>query len=344
MQNLTPYAATYMPAMNLQDEDIALVVVAGSFDVPTPGADEVAPLRVSERQPPVPLGDTYHGEPGASSLRWEGQAVCARPGTDIYVDGYAWAPRGRPAARVEVSVQVGELRRYASVFGDRSWGTGMRAGIASAPIPFERLPLIYERCFGGFLPGVTGETGAAAERNPVGRGLYADTSSARGEPLPNIEDPEHLIVDPRDRPRVQGFGPVARGWLPRRSFAGSYTRAWVESRAPLWPADLDPRFFIAAAPGLYASPYLRGGEEVVIVGMHPDGALRFRLPRRRLRVKFVVNGRETRCTPVLDAVMLEPDNLRVTLIWRASIVTTPDILAVEDVLLRELAHWEGADL
>ncbi len=133
--------------MDLADRDIALVVVAGRFDLPGPG-QVVDALVVSEEQDPVPLADVYTGEPGLSSLKWEGQGNCLRPGTDIYVSGQAWAPRGRPVASMDVGVRVGPCRRAAAVFGERHWS---RVGIAgpSAPLPFERMPLTYERCFGG---------------------------------------------------------------------------------------------------------------------------------------------------------------------------------------------------
>lgn len=69
--------------MNLANEDIVLLVVAGCFAMPAPGTSAFdEPLVLLSEQPPVPLADSYVGHPGQSSLRWEGQAGCLRTGTD----------------------------------------------------------------------------------------------------------------------------------------------------------------------------------------------------------------------------------------------------------------------
>src|SRR5687768_13974223 len=114
-----------MPSMSLADEELAMMVVAGQFDMPSPGKAAPERLGLSELQRPIPLADVYHGEPGASSLKWEGQVVCGRPGTDVYVSGYAWAPGGRPTSSVEVGVRVGECQHRAVVFGERIWRRGL---------------------------------------------------------------------------------------------------------------------------------------------------------------------------------------------------------------------------
>lgn len=310
-----------------------MVVAAARYTMPPPGAMVLQPLVISEEQQPVPLGDEHNGEPGQSSLRWEGQGVCMRPGTDVYLSGHAWAPRGQLATRVLVSVGVGPCRREATVFGDRRWGVSG----ASAPVAFEKIPLVYERCFGGLVEGARGSTAKAIERNPVGRGIYVDPD---GQLLPNIEDPQRLIASPQHKPPPQGFGPIARHWMPRRGLAGTYDQAWVENRAPLWPPDFDPMFFLAASPGLQAVPHLRGGEDVALVGVHPDGPLRFTLPPLRLVAKFRFADKVVRRMLVLDALMLEPDVLGVTLIFRASVVVAPTMLALESTTLRLLEDWE----
>lgn len=328
-----------MPSMSLDDEELAMIVVAASHDMPTPAARSPEPLAVSDEQAPIPLGDEYNGEPGASSLRWEGQGVCTRPGTDIYVSGHAWAPRGKPVGQVSVGVRVGPCQRTAIVFGERFWSVGLSGRVPTKPQPFERIPLLYERCFGGTVEGARGKTAVAVDHNPVGRGLHDDPEQ---HPLPNIENPAELLSSPSDRPLPHGFGPVARGWLPRRSLAGTYSSTWVDTRAPLWPPDLDPRFFLAASPGLQAQPYLQGGEPVSLVGLHPDGPIGFELPSLRLVAKFYLADRVERRSLVLDAIMLEPDEAKVTSIWRASVIARPTMLAVEHATLRLLEPWEQA--
>src|SRR5947199_300693 len=81
--------------------------------------------------------------------------------------------------------------------------------VASSPAPFAKLPLRYERCFGGADPGRPDDPATADPRNPVGRGFYADNAAAIGQPLPNVEHVKARIESRRDRPAPCGFGPIA---------------------------------------------------------------------------------------------------------------------------------------
>lgn len=120
IENLTPFAAVCMPFMDLTNADIALIIVSGRFHMPAPGQPApLEPLMPTAKQPPVPLGDSYVGQPGMSSLRWEGQAGCSRAGTDIYLHGHACAPQGHTVRRLPAMVRVGAYERHAMVFGDR---------------------------------------------------------------------------------------------------------------------------------------------------------------------------------------------------------------------------------
>lgn len=339
--NLTPFAAELLPAMDREDEDLALVVVAGRFALPPGGRPRVDPPAVHEQQQPVRLADEHWGDPATSSLRYEGQASPTRPGTDIYLVGHAWAPGGKPAPRAQVALRVGPCQRGAVVFGERYWREGLGGLQPSSPVPFSQLPIVYERCFGGRIESSSSAAAEASDRNPVGRGLLARPRQAAGELLPNFEDPNRLIATPSDHPPPQGFGPIARHWLPRRTFAGTYDAQWLESRAPLWPPDLDDRFFCAASDGLCAVPHLRGGEPVRLVGVSPDGPIDFALPTIRLRCKLDFHARSVRRAMVLDAVVLEPDDGSFTLVWRASERVGKQPLALEAVVVRELEPWEA---
>lgn len=334
--NLTPFAATCLPSMSREDEALTLVVVSGRFVLPPAGPTTPGRPTIAATQGDVPLADEYTAGPG-SSLRREGQSAYTRPGTDIHLLGHAWAPGGRPVTRSDVGLHVGPCRRHAVILGDRTWTAGI--GVAPGrPQPFTRIPLVYERCFGGDPERATGSVALAAEHNPVGRGLHASEREAIGQPLPNIEDPRDLLDSPARHPRPCGFGPVARHWRPRRGFAGTYDQAWLDARIPLWPSDVDERFFHAAPPELQASQHLVGGELVRIFGMHPDGPHTLRLPRYRLRARFE-RGRSTARKPlVLDAVEFDTDLGALTMTWRVALVANP--LELGAVVVRALEDWE----
>ncbi|HYO68748.1 MAG TPA: DUF2169 domain-containing protein, partial [Archangium sp.] len=216
-------------------------------------------------------------------------------------------------------VRVGPYQKGIHVFGTRVWYRGVSGLKASEPRPFESMPLRYERSFGGTALVAGHEPPAHEPRNPVGVGLYGSAKEAVEQPLPNLEDPFQLMRSPTDRVNPVGFGPIARNWQPRLGLAGTYDEQWVERRTPLWPPDFDVRFFNAAAPGLVASPELKGGEPVVLAGLSPEGQMAFPLPQHRLMVKTVFRHRIDRRELVLDAVQIEPDERALTLLWRAAI-------------------------
>ncbi|WAS98035.1 DUF2169 family type VI secretion system accessory protein [Nannocystis punicea] len=324
LHNLTPFAAQASPSVDAEGRDVLVVCVAATFVM-----DE--PPRVAHEQVAPPSEDVYWGEPGASSLRIAGQTAYFRPGTDIYLEGCAWTPGGRPAERSLVELRVGPCRVAATVTGERRWTRGLVGLRPSAPQRFTRLPLRFEFSAGG----------ADDPRNPVGRG-YASAQAAEDQPLPAIEAVHSPCERWEDRPPPVGFGPVARSWQPRLGFAGTYDSQWVEQRAPLWPADLDLRFFNAAAPELVATPGLVGGELVHLEGVSPDGAIAFHLPRLRLRATLQDRRGRRGQAMVLDGLALAAEDRRFTLTWRTSFAVAEDWLDLEGVFVRVLESWEVA--
>src|SRR5205823_5975392 len=109
--------------------------------------------------------------------------------------------------------------------------------------PFSRMPIAWERSFGGTDPD---DPSVVDRRNPVGRGVRKRASALHGLPAPNFEDPRAPISNPSKRPIPVGFGPIAPQWQPRSDFAGTYDQAWKNDRYPLLPLDFDSRFLNSA--------------------------------------------------------------------------------------------------
>lgn len=337
IENLSPFGFACLPNVDRHGQEIVVVAVAAHFKLPRPGRVHRGPLAPCEQQPPPHFDDVYWGDPATTSLRYEGQSAYSRPGTDVYLNGSAHAPHGRPVERVDVDLGVGPCRARARVTGDRVWVSVAGSLRASPPVPFVRIPLVWERAYGGG----SIEAGASGHeaRNPIGVGLYPSLELASNAALPNIEDPNAPLVEPGSRPRPVGFGPVARHWHPRSSFAGTYDEQWKRTRAPLWPDDFDERFFLAAAPGLSAIPHLRGGESVMMSGVHPDGGFGFALPTLRLSCKSVFHGHTQRVGLRLDALILEPDEGHVSLILRTNVELGRGA-EHRHTLVRTLEPWE----
>jgi hypothetical protein len=340
IENTTAFGARDFLSINKEGGEVLVICVCGSFRLPAPGQPAPERLALAEEQQVPSPEDVYWGTPGSSSLRYEGQSTYFRPGTDIYVNGHAWAPSGRPVKEMLVAVRVGACRKGLQVVGDRKWQRGLTGWRASSPEPFVSMPLRYERSFGG----PTVQRGSPPRdyeaRNPLGCGFHPAGIDAADQPLPNLEEPMQRLTSPTERVPPAGLGPIARAWQPRLSYGGTYDQKWVERRAPLWPLDFDERFFHAAAPGLVATPWLEGGEDVVLSGLAPDGASAFRLPRLRLVAKAVFRNRADRRRLRLDAVLLEPDERLLRLYWRVAFPAERDLAGHEYTLVRELEPWE----
>ncbi|MHC4655025.1 MAG: DUF2169 domain-containing protein [Planctomycetota bacterium] len=85
---------------------------------------------------------------------------------------------------------------------------------------------------------------------------------------------------------------------------------------PYLPKDFNPLFFQLSSPDLVIPGYLKGGEEVRIIGATPSGQLRFRLPQYQLQVTYQLDNNNHVQSPNLDTVIIEPDESRLSLLWR----------------------------
>jgi hypothetical protein len=340
--NLTPYGAATLPSMGRDGRDLIVAVTAARFRLSHPSDSPERALQPADEQPEPPMSDVYGGAPGHSELRLEGQATFARPATDITVAGQARAIHHQPVTSLRVVVSVGSYVQEARVIGDRVWETrlGSRTLRPSPPRPFVSMPLTWERAFGGSARDEDGRLVMQEPGNPFGRGVFREPDAAAGQLLANIEDPRALIESVQDRPMPMGFAPVARWWQPRARYAGTYDDAWQRERAPVWPTDLDDRFFCAAPAALQVRPHLRGGELIVLEGLHHDGIMRFRLPVLRMIVRFRFNERDVRRAMIMDAVIIEPDSGEVTLIHRAAAPVVPSMSAHRETVIRRIEAWE----
>jgi len=264
-------------------------------------------------------------------LRYASEAHLQKPGTDIILVGKAWQPRRRVES-LDVSISVADRQKVIRVFGDRAW---RKFRTASPPEPFESMPLVFERAYGGMQ--VDPHTGKieAEERNPVGVGFCAKKHvDLTGQRLPNLEDPRHPIRSPGEQSIPACFGFVAPSWLPRRLFAGTYDEDWQKRRAPYLPANFNPRFFNAAHPDLVFGRYLEGGEPVEVINASRNGPLRFTLPSCAFEVKVQIAGAKHDAPSNLETVLIEPDEERVCLTWRATTPCDKRVLKVEQVSIR----------
>jgi hypothetical protein len=329
--NRTPFSAAKHVLPDVEGQETVLIVAAATFDQRTKR------LQLADEQCPVRLADEYYGDPAFSSVRYEADIAFEKPLTDLLINGHAYAPGGRAAKTVDVSVLAAEIRKELLVSGDRFLRSGPLGLLPSSPAPFTKMPVIFERAFGGTLES------SVEPRNLVGVGFKGARSRNPDieTELPNVEYP-HAPASRVGNPQPAGLGVVARSWLPRRKYAGTLDDAWREERWPLLPTDFNVRFY-QSAPEDQQSRRLRGGEAVRLMNLTPDGDWRFVLPRLDIPMLCLYDSRRVESALRLDTILIEPDHRRVVMTSRAAITTRRNTGRLREIVLgRVTAGWVRA--
>jgi uncharacterized protein YjbI with pentapeptide repeats len=266
-----------------------------------------------------PSGDEFYPDDQnmSGSTRYETDFACFKPKADLLLTGKCHPPGGMALPACRVNFQVGPYAKSLAVFGDRHWKrNALGLGILSDAEAFTEMELRYENSFGG--PGF--------KANPVGKG-YAKEENIEGKKvrkLPNIEDPNHLITAPGNRPDPAGFGPLNRMWKQRQSKMGTYKGDYQKKRWPWFPEDFDWSHFNAAPPEMQVEGYLRGDEKLFFQNLHPKHAqYRSQLPGLRVRcfVSKLIrpDSEETSFDEVsmkLDTLWVDMEEEKLVLVWR----------------------------
>ncbi|AMS42532.1 MULTISPECIES: DUF2169 family type VI secretion system accessory protein [Aminobacter] len=316
--NQTGYVHQFTVAMDKAGHDYIVVVVKGTFDLPdAPGGL----VRKSAEQAPLVFADTQTGEPGYSATLWETDFAFRKPRCDVIANGCAYAPGGRPAERVPVGIKVGNWSKLFEVVGHREWRAIGPVFTATAPQPFLKLPISYDVAWGGVdkldpedkMPGVYGA-------NPVGTG-WSRTRNQHlipGLRLPNTQKVGEEVRSPFGDYTPMSFGPMGRGWPGRIEHGGTYDDNWTKNIFPFLPSDFDERYFQMAPPDQQID-HPKGGEEVQLVNLTPEGRVSFRLPPTGLEMTLFKDGAksfEGELYP--DTILFDPENRRYHLVWRVA--------------------------
>ncbi|HYD80205.1 MAG TPA: DUF2169 domain-containing protein [Paucimonas sp.] len=200
--------------------------------------------------------------------------------------GQAFAPGGKPVSDMCVRMCVGAIDKSLRVYGEREWRYGLFPRHAiSRPQPFVKMPLVYQRAFGG--PDHPG--------NPVGRGHTGAWLGGLGKQqqgaMPNIEYPWAPVDSHVKRHRPAGFGAIDMGWSPRKDKHGTFGKRWLREDAPGLARDVDWSMFNVAPDDQWLDGYWSGGEGYRLEGMHPEKpVIEGALPKAHARAFIVRAG------------------------------------------------------
>lgn len=249
---------------------------------------------------------------------------------EVIAVGAAYAPR--LAAHAWIELRVGPHHKGLRVSGDREWVRAAGRDVISAPVPFQRLELGWQRAFGGSCEALLdADTPYLFNEplNPRGRGFDAQKladdygKALRAPPgypklvnyrrwLPNLEDPEHLIGSPTDAPP-----PVCWATVPADSgfLHLSAARAAELANEPETLAEHLSRHYHRAHPDWIIERPAEGSP-VELFGMNPDRPMQFRLPRLRVLADYELGQRRGTRELEPHLLMLLPEKRALYLVYR----------------------------
>ncbi|MDD2318651.1 MAG: DUF2169 domain-containing protein [Geobacteraceae bacterium] len=179
------------------------------------------------------------------------------------------------------------------------------------------------------------------ESNPLGIGFteawYLKAKKLKRIQAPQIDAPENPGIAFGENPPPQGFGVIAKAWKQRLQLAGTYDDAWLETRWPDFPENFDMAYWNGANQDMQ-TPHLAGGEEITLTNLTPGGTLRFTLPVDKLvlNVRFE-SGKTASVAAKLDTVIVEPDSMKIAIVWRAILPIPPEITVAEARMVQNMA-------
>jgi hypothetical protein len=270
------------------------------------------------------------------------------------------------------------LDRLLAVYGPRWWENGAFNGWSlTTPEPIMSLPLRYEYAYGGECrielddsagkhvepkyrltaeqrrqhpdgPDKAPVAHRACESNPLGMGFaeewYLKAKKIKRVPAPRIDLPDDPVREFGKPYPAQGFGVIARGWLPRRKLCGTIDDAFIQSGKPL-PEDFEFSFLNGAHPDLQV-PWLAGNEEFTLTNLCPHNMpgttrdkggntlLRFALPGHQpfVLVRYE-DGAMAPTQAELDTLVIEPDEKKVSCVYRLLLPLEPAVRLLEARLI-----------
>ncbi len=259
-----------------------------------------------------------------------------KPNGEVLVFGDYYAPQGQPITAGHAQVQVGPINKSLSIVGNRYWGNMLGP---TAPEPFIKMPINYQHAFGG----------SEYKPNPVGKGMdKIDVFGEQRLPMPNIEDPKHIITSISHHPAPAGFGPLDITWQERASKIGTYDGKWLKELAPNYASDLNWNHFNAAPKDQWLEGFFNGNEQIQILNMHPeDIPVQGNLPAFKTRCFYEQQQHDEKLFQELEmkteTLFLFPAVKMAILLFRGTAnIATDDATDIPNLIVAYESHQDSA--
>jgi hypothetical protein len=288
--------------------------------------------------------------------------VMHRDPFEVMLLGEVEAPEGEELTQRRVTMQVGDVERHLEVFGDRVWD----GDVIGDPAPFKKMPLTWERAFGG-TARIEIDKGAFIEvchpMNPRGLGMdvashantYAEQlNTPEGYPrydgtrrLPNVESPDRLISSPDDAPLPACWAPTPLDCGVRFHPAlSSIDPANLVPGAPTNPLTNDANRELIRSNLRHAHPDWwipcpPRGAQLRLDGVCAGAPLEVTLPALRILGDYVVGSRAGTRELIPQNVILFANDRRMTITYRVSFLVHYEEGEERGFRLRTEDGWYG---
>lgn len=252
---------------------------------------------------------------------------------EVALLGTAYAPRGRPVERMTVALSVGEERRELAVSGDRRWETDGGEQRIGPATPFVRMPLTYDRAFGGRVEvevdresfvevsDLRNRRGRGFDPGPPAKGLAEMLRCPAGYPrydeirlLPNVEDPAAPIRAWEDAPDPASWTPVPMDSAIHAARSVTPPAAGAPGTMPSMEIS-DAVYHRAHPTWIIARP--KHGSLVTMTGLAPDrDVISFHLPAIHIFADYTTGVRTGTRELAPQLLMLLPEEARFYLVFR----------------------------
>jgi len=325
--NGTPFAAQTFEQYDQEGKIFTVAAAKATFVIKL--ADGRAILELAQEQDPFLWEDEYEKTDLGLALVKQADFVPFKPATDVTLRASGWF-YGNETSRCDVELHIDQYVKKLTLHAAPYWQRSEHGWQLNYGERVKSIPIRWDRAFGGkYLTTSPSKIDDVDIYNPIGTG-YIDFNNppALSSSLNHLPAPQILYADERLEwgkipQKRAGFAPVAPSWEGRLQFAGQYDEKWKNTRHPLLPRDFDERFWNVAPPDQQFSPWLKGGERIKLVNLHPMAQLlSFQIPRQALlcRVHYALGDPSFRQL-VLDGVHIDLErdfHPFITLCWRAN--------------------------
>ena len=300
LENGTPLAAELFSGSTEETEIGCALLLKATYEIRDGGALELA------KDAPWPI----HLEPLATPYgTFPGEVANRKPKTDLIVLGKAKAPRGEAVRQMTVSVSLGSFRHSLAILGDRTWERTAAGLRPTEPRPFREVPITWPNAYGGKVASPTFEI--PNTDNPDGKGFFLEERDAEGVSLPNVEDPNALIRSPKDVPRPVGWAPYPlAGGVRMEKLRGPDGGPRPYEEVEHWVMGWAHPDLIVETPAV--------GTRLEVQGLTAEGTLSTTVPACPARASLVLDEAESRLVPRLDTLIVQAEERRLVVRWRAA--------------------------